>query len=186
MTVKHPALPTQARPVRRALLGAALALAAATTTTAVGMSVEPASAGVSGAAVPAGGALQRTAYEARVDQRGGRVVGHARSLQGTPYRYGGTSTSGFDCSGYVKYVYERVGVNLPRTSSAQRSGTQRILSKDLRAGDLVFFHSGSRVYHVGIYSGRHGYIWHAPGSGDRVKLERVWSSNITFGRVGGA
>lgn len=73
---------------------------------------------------------------------------------GTTYKFGGTSTSGFDCSGFTKYVFNKVGLTLPRTSKAQYQMGTSISRNDLRAGDLLFFNTfGTGVSHVGIYVG---------------------------------
>lgn len=125
---------------------------------------------------------QRKRKAAAVAERGSRVIKYARSEKGSPYRYGSDGPSSFDCSGLVKYVYDRVDENLPRTSSQQAGDVKRIAKKWARYGDLVFFHNGGGVYHVGIYAGN-GKIWHAPGTGDRVKLEKIWTSNVFYGRV---
>jgi hypothetical protein len=77
-------------------------------------------------------------------------------LIGIDYRYGGTTTSGFDCSGFTKYVFEELGVKLPRTSKEmfQYHKGKKVSRGDLRPGDLVFFNtSGKGVSHVGIYVG---------------------------------
>ncbi|GAB2734111.1 C40 family peptidase [Nocardioides pakistanensis] len=115
-----------------------------------------------------------------------RVLTVAADLKGTPYRYGGTTRRGFDCSGYTQFVYRRVGERLPRVSDAQYRATRRIPRSQARRGDLVFFHFGSKrghVYHVGIYAGR-GKMWHAPYTGTRVHKTRIWTyRGVTFGRV---
>ncbi len=73
---------------------------------------------------------------------------------GTSYRTGGMSTAGFDCSGFTKYVYKKMGLTLPRTSKAQYKVGTSVSRSKLRAGDLVFFNTvGSGVSHVGIYVG---------------------------------
>lgn len=73
---------------------------------------------------------------------------------GTTYKFGGTSTAGFDCSGFTRYVFKSVGLTLPRTSKAQFSMGTSVSKGNLRSGDLVFFNTfGSGVSHVGIYVG---------------------------------
>ncbi len=114
---------------------------------------------------------------------GVRAVHVAAAQVGVPYRSGGTSPrTGFDCSGLTQYTYARVGKHLPRTAQQQYRATTRISKRNARAGDLVFFHSGSRIYHVGIYAGR-GYMYAAPHSGSRVKKQRIWTSAYYLGRV---
>jgi cell wall-associated NlpC family hydrolase len=112
-----------------------------------------------------------------------RVLRVAASLAGRPYRYGGTGPGSFDCSGYTRYVFA-LGTHrsLPHSSAAQRSVTRAIPRSAIRPGDLVFFVSGGHVYHVGIYAG-HGSIWHAPHTGDHVRLEHIYTSSWVAGRV---
>jgi cell wall-associated NlpC family hydrolase len=75
-------------------------------------------------------------------------------LIGIDYDYGGTTTSGFDCSGFTGYVFKKLGISLPRTSSDQAAKGKKIARDSLRAGDLVFFNtSGKGISHVGIYVG---------------------------------
>lgn len=107
------------------------------------------------------------------------VMRIAARYEGTPYRWGGTTPSGFDCSGYTSYVFAQVGIDLPRTSSAQRSATTRISRSEAKPGDLVFMPG-----HVGIYAGD-GYMWDSPRAGKNVEKRKIWSSDATFGRVHG-
>ncbi len=111
-----------------------------------------------------------------------KVVRAAATRKGVPYRFGGTTTRGFDCSGYTRWAYARIGRHLPRTSQSQYRAATHIRTSQRRPGDLVFFLSGSHVYHEGIYAG-HGRIWHSPRSGQRVRLTRIWSSDVRYGRV---
>jgi len=91
------------------------------------------------------------------------VVGYALSLQGAPYRYGKSSPEeGFDCSGFVKHVYERHGVALPRTTQAMAQSLAPVPKHKLNPGDLVFFNiNGKPFSHVGIYINGDNFI-HAP------------------------
>lgn len=94
---------------------------------------------------------------------------HIATLQiGAPYRYGGASPHGFDCSGLVYYSYRKAGIRVPRTTRAQLRNAHRVPQGQLRPGDLVFFKLDRRpVSHVGIYTGDNRFI-HAPSSGRRV------------------
>jgi hypothetical protein len=101
---------------------------------------------------------------------GRRVVGYAKKFLGTPYVYGGSSPRhGFDCSGFVRYVYAHFGVSLPHSSYAQFGDGRRIGRRSLRPGDLVFFDG---LGHVGLYVGNGRFI-HAPHSGTRVRIETL-------------
>jgi cell wall-associated NlpC family hydrolase len=108
-----------------------------------------------------------------------RVVAAKR---GAPYQYGATGPSRFDCSGLTLYAFRKAGRKLPRTAAQQYADTHHISAASRSPGDLVFFHTGRNVYHVGVYAG-HGKIWHAPHTGARVRLERIWTHNVWYGRV---
>lgn len=116
--------------------------------------------------------------------RGKVVIAVAKRYRGIPYVAGGTTPrSGFDCSGYTKYVYSQLGVRIPRVSRDQYAWSRHIPKSQAVPGDLIFFHSSSgRVYHAAIYAGN-GYVWHSPHTGSRVKLERLWSSAYYVGRA---
>lgn len=87
---------------------------------------------------------------------------------GVPYKWGGTNSSGFDCSGLVRAVYRLNGLTLPRTSREQYDSGKFVAKAKLQIGDLVFFsNNGKDVNHVGIYIGNHEFI-HAPGKGKKV------------------
>ncbi|TWV46056.1 NlpC/P60 family protein [Streptomyces misionensis] len=106
----------------------------------------------------------------------------AASKRGAPYQWGATGPRRFDCSGLTLYSFKKAGKKLPRTAAQQYNKTRHISAGSRRAGDLVFFHSGRYVYHVGIYAG-HGKIWHAPKTGAVVRLEKIWSKSVWYGRV---
>ncbi|MEY9967145.1 cell wall-associated NlpC family hydrolase [Streptacidiphilus sp. MAP12-16] len=112
-----------------------------------------------------------------------KALSIAASKHGDPYSYGAAGPNRFDCSGLTYYSFKHAGKNLPRTAQAQYNSVRHISRASLRPGDLVFFHSGSYVYHVGIYAG-YNRIWHAPHSGSYVKLERIWTGSVWFGRIG--
>ncbi len=93
----------------------------------------------------------------------------ASNMLGKPYRYGGASPSGFDCSGLVYYAYHRAGYKVPRTSQLQYSQSLPVKRSHLREGDLLFFRIEGKVSHVGVYLGDNQFI-HAPSSGKRVSI----------------
>ena len=105
-----------------------------------------------------------------------RVLSTAERYLGVRYRWGGTSPkTGFDCSGFVQYVFAKHGTRLPRTSRQQASSGQRLrpVWSALRPGDLVLFaEPGRRISHVAIYAGRRRII-HATGSGRRVRYDAL-------------
>jgi cell wall-associated NlpC family hydrolase len=97
----------------------------------------------------------------------------AHQQLGVRYKWGGTSPkTGFDCSGYTQYVYEKSGIKIPRTAAQQRDASQRISHAQLQVGDLIFFKTGARSNHVGIYIGNGKFIQAGSGNG-RVKIERL-------------
>lgn len=118
-----------------------------------------------------------------------RVVRLATSLQGKPYRYGGTTPAGFDCSGFVQYVFrEAAGIKLPRTSRSQFGAARRVPRGNEEPSDLLFFDiNGRGISHVGIYLGQGRFV-HAPSSGGEVKIsngnDSYWRSRFRgVGRV---
>jgi cell wall-associated NlpC family hydrolase len=111
----------------------------------------------------------------------GGVVGIAMHYLGTPYVWGGASPAGFDCSGFVMYVFAQVGVSLPHSSYAQYGYGSAVSRGDLQPGDLVFFDG---LGHVGIYVGGGSFI-HAPHTGDVVKISTMsgwYASTFVGGR----
>ncbi|MDI3404638.1 C40 family peptidase [Streptomyces cavernicola] len=122
------------------------------------------------------------ATEAEAASASARALHVAAAKQGSPYRWGATGPRRFDCSGLTLYSYKKAGKRLPRTAAQQYNGTRRVAADRRKRGDLVFFHSGRNVYHVGIYAGE-GRIWHAPKTGDVVRLQKIWSSSVSYGRV---
>lgn len=110
------------------------------------------------------------------------VLTEAVKYLGVPYVYGGSSPSGFDCSGLVQYVYARLGVNLPRTDSAQRAWAQangtQVGAADAQPGDLMWMPG-----HVGIYAGD-GMILHAPTPGDVVRVQSASYATFEYYRIG--
>jgi len=100
---------------------------------------------------------------------GREVVDTATSMIGIPYRYGGETPKGFDCSGLVQYSYEAAGISVPRTSREQYQSSRPIGLADARPGDLLFFRYDQRISHVAIYLGEDRFV-HAPSSGKRVSV----------------
>jgi len=191
----------------RARLGASLGLVAALAT----FTVAPASAGsqtvvtpttapttrtttsapvstLSTAALPTVGATGRVVVPRSVlanpALRGKLVILVAKRYKGIRYVAGGTSPrTGFDCSGYTRYVFSQLGIRIPRVSRDQYASMRHISLSQAVPGDLIFFHSSSgRVYHVAIYAG-HGYVWHSPHTGTVVKLEKIWVKSFFVGRL---
>ena len=101
------------------------------------------------------------------------LVNTAKSFIGTKYVRGGKSASGFDCSGFVMYVYGQYNIKLPATSEGQYLAGKPVLLKDAIAGDIVCFKiHGKKISHVGIYLGDSKFI-HAPVPKKRVKIESI-------------
>jgi len=104
-------------------------------------------------------------------------------MVGKPYRYGGASPAGFDCSGLVLYSYRQAGVSLPHNTSQQRRASQPVKRAELRRGDLLFFdQEGKKHSHVGIYVGSNRFV-HAPSSGKYVRNDRLdnpyWKKHLS-------
>jgi cell wall-associated NlpC family hydrolase len=91
---------------------------------------------------------------------------------GVPYRYGGASPQGFDCSGLVYYSYSRAGKSLPRTTATLWSQTRPVEKNDIRVGDILFFHIAGKMSHVGLYIGDDRFV-HAPESGKVVTVANL-------------
>ncbi len=111
---------------------------------------------------------------------GGSVIATARSMLGIPYRYGGASVSGADCSGFTMLVYRiALGMSLPHSASAQQAMSKRVSNP--APGDLVFF--GSPAYHVGIYAGN-GMMIDSARTGTFTSVRKIWTTNgVSYGRL---
>jgi cell wall-associated NlpC family hydrolase len=113
-----------------------------------------------------------------VGAKASELVSNAMDSLGVPYRRGGSSfETGFDCSGFVRTLYEQTaGLLLPRSAAQQAAATEKIDRSDLQPGDLVFFNTMRRTFsHVGIYVGEGKFI-HAPKPGAKVRVEDMGAS----------
>ena len=106
------------------------------------------------------------------------VYNVATQYIGTPYVYGGSTPAGFDCSGYVMYVYAQFGISLPHSVSGQAAMGKRISIQDAQPGDLVIM-SG----HDGFYAGN-GNIMDAPDTGRSISIRPIWTSDYYIVRLG--
>lgn len=107
-----------------------------------------------------------------------------QSVYGTPYKFGGTSTQGFDCSGFTRYVFQKMGIKLPRVSTAQYKQGTPISKSQLKEGDLVFFNTlgKGKVSHVGIYVGEGKFAHASSSKGIRIdKLSNRYYKNRYVG-----
>ena len=123
-----------------------------------------------------------------VGSRASDLVVNAMGFLGVPYKRGGnTAETGFDCSGFVRAMYEQtIGLVLPRRADQQAAATQSIDKADLKPGDLVFFNTLRRTFsHVGIYVGEGRFI-HSPKPGAEVRVESMkidyWASRFDGAR----
>ncbi len=124
---------------------------------------------------------QTTVTESKVTLgKGSEVVAYAKTLLGCKYVYGGTTTNGFDCSGFTQYVYKHFGINLNRTAAAQYSNGSSVTN--LQAGDLVMF-GKSGINHVGIYIGGNTFI-HAANPGKGVTTDTLSTGYYKTNYVG--
>jgi len=113
---------------------------------------------------------------------GEKVLEYAKTFVGVPYKYGGSSPSGFDCSGFTMYVYKHFGVDLPHSASAQANYGTYVEKSELKPGDLVFFKKpGKSIHHVGIYAGN-GYYIHAPQTGKTISVVPMTRSDYYTAR----
>jgi cell wall-associated NlpC family hydrolase len=120
------------------------------------------------------------------------VPAEASKHRGNPYQYGAAGPTRFDCSGFTMYIYRHFGKSLPHNSSQQYSVMHHVAKNQKTPGDLLFFRNSSgRISHVAIYAGpshasstlNKPMMWHAPHTGDVVKLAPIYSSNYVVGRL---
>ena len=123
-----------------------------------------------------------------VGEKTDQMLGKAMGLLGVPYKRGGsTAETGFDCSGFVRHIYETsIGRLLPRRAEEQAIATDKIDRSELNPGDLVFFNTMRRTFsHVGIYLGDGKFI-HAPSAGKAVRVDDLraayWTKRFTGAR----
>lgn len=119
------------------------------------------------------------------NEKRAEVLDYAAQFLGTPYVYGGSTPSGFDCSGFTSYVFKNTVGTIPRVAQSQFDATTRVSMDELQPGDLVFFgSSASSISHVGIYVGDNTFI-HSPHTGEVVKYESLSGTYVTRFQGGG-
>jgi cell wall-associated NlpC family hydrolase len=133
--------------------------------------------GVANTVTPVALALVSAGWEAKPpipagERRGRKTVAIALRYLGVSYRWGGASPAGFDCSGFVMYVYGRLGVALPHNGAMLWAKGRAVVRHDLEPGDVVFFNG---LTHVGIFIGRGRFV-HSPHAGEVVKISRLSES----------
>ncbi len=105
--------------------------------------------------------------------KGHQIVSIAESMLGSPYKYGGASPKGFDCSGLVYYTHQQLNITVPRTTRQQSTHRQGKLLSSAKPGDILFFRIyGDNISHAGIYAGNNQFI-HAPKSGKYVSYANL-------------
>jgi len=109
-----------------------------------------------------------------VQSLGERAAAVALEQVGVPYRFGGTTTSGFDCSGLVQFSYRNAGKSVPRTTGQLWTSSTSVDRDDIQAGDLLFFSFEGKMSHVGMYVGKQQFV-HAPSSGRTVTVANLTS-----------
>jgi cell wall-associated NlpC family hydrolase len=109
-----------------------------------------------------------------------QILKVAAKYVGSPYVFGGENPAGFDCSGYVRFVFAQFGIDLPHSVIAQSHMGIIVKPEDARPGDIVVLNNLS---HDGIYAGN-GYFYHAPRPGDSVKLAPIFTPSVFFVRLG--
>lgn len=109
----------------------------------------------------------------------GSVYSVASSYQGVPYVFGGATPAGFDCSGFIMYVYAQFGINMPHSASGQGAMGTPISEADAQPGDLVIMDG-----HDGFYAGN-GMILHAPYEGTSVRVQPIWTGDYSIVRISG-
>lgn len=116
------------------------------------------------------------AVDASDDSVAKKVIAYAKQLAGVPYVYGGSSPSGFDCSGFIGYVFKNFGIKLNRSAADMYLNGKKVSKNALKAGDLLFFDASARkasgqIDHAGIYLGNDQFI-HASSSNGKVRIQK--------------
>lgn len=115
------------------------------------------------------------------------LISSAMGLLGIAYRFGGTTPSGFDCSGLMQYIFRKaLAINLPRTTLQQATAGVYVSRNNLQVGDMIFFRTiGNRISHVGMYVGNGRFV-HSPRTGKSVQISsldnKYWSSRYATAR----
>jgi cell wall-associated NlpC family hydrolase len=117
-----------------------------------------------------------------------KIASYAKTLEGVPYVYGGTSRAGFDCSGMTQFAYHHYGKTIARIANDQFHEFRRISKASARPGDLIFFHVSSNpssyVYHVGVYEGGNYMVVASTGAGRVIWESFTWAGDtVTFGTI---
>lgn len=133
---------------------------------------------LAGTALPVATAPPAAATEAT--PAAAAVLATAEAQVGAPYRYGGTSPAGFDCSGFTRWVFAQHAIGLARTADAQMRSTRPVAAADARPGDLVYVVSGGRASHAAVYAGD-GWIYDAAGGG--IRHRPLWTGAVVYARV---
>lgn len=122
----------------------------------------------------------------RSGSRSEAVLEYAKTFIGTPYRSGGSTPQGFDCSGYTSYVFKNFGIDLPRTAAGQYHYGQAVSAAEAKPGDLVAFKNGGSISHVGIYMGGGKFIHSSSSRGIIISgvYDSYWGPRfLGFSRV---
>jgi cell wall-associated NlpC family hydrolase len=119
---------------------------------------------------------------AHASSAGQAALAAAPQDSGKAYQLGATGPTRFDCSGFVKSLFAKQGVELPRTSSAQYAAVGKVAQAAKQPGDLIFTFGRGGIYHVGLYAGG-DKMWAATKRGDTVRQQTMWTSQYKVGRV---
>lgn len=133
-----------------------------------------------GLMVATAGASDAASKSERRSEKVHKMLKVAKKQRGDEYRRGGDGPNGFDCSGLVKYSAKKAGMKVPRTSDSQAGKLRKVSKRNMKRGDLIYFHKGGDVYHAGIYLGKkkgHKIMLDASRPGEPVKVHRVFSSS---------